>query len=110
MMGLVSCAIYLKEHPTAQVLYIAADEKVPETYQNSLSEENTAYAAAFLLSNSGAGLQLDFEMSSNPRGEKTSLNQKIQALEFLNWIFSSASSTKIDGELMSWDLNKCLKL
>ena len=107
MMGLVSCAIYLKENPKAKVLYIAADERVPATFQNSLSEENVPHAAAFLLSHSGAGCKLDFALASGDGTISRSQNPVPQTLEFLKWFFSADSEKQLNGEQMSWNLRKC---
>jgi hypothetical protein len=107
MMGLVSCAIYLKENPHAQVLYIAADERVPATFENSLREENVPHAAAFLFSNSKNGCELNFSLASGDGKISRPQNTTPQTLEFLDWFFSPTNSKELNGEQMTWNLSKC---
>jgi hypothetical protein len=109
MMGLVSCAAYLNENPQAQVLYITADETVPEVFEKSLVESNVPYSAALLLSASGPGRKLTFEMnaSSNLGTAPLEKNQTPQPVEFIKWFFSESPSLELSGESMSWSLNKC---
>jgi len=110
MMGLVSCATYLKENPQAQLLYITADETVPAVFENGLTEANIPFSAAMLLSASGPGQSLGFEMNASSNlGSATHAekNQNPQSIEFLKWFFSESPSLELSSQAMSWSLNKC---
>jgi hypothetical protein len=109
MMGLVSCAAYLKENPLAQVLYITADEKVPTIFENGLAEINIPHSAAMLLSASGSGQSFKFELNASHNLSSTAneKNQTPQAINFLKWFFSESKSLELDGQSMSWSLHKC---
>lgn len=89
VMGLVSCAAYLQENPAKQVLYIAADDLIPDTFANCLTEANVPYATAMILSLK-SGKELQIEGLQKAISLETS-NAVPQGIKFLKWFFTENS-------------------
>lgn len=105
-MGLISSYAFLQKHPQANVLYICADQLIPDAFSASVKEENRVYALAVVLNlrSQGCSMQLsqeNFKSVAEPI-------KALQAVSFLKWFFSpQAQSTKIEAEGFVWNWKRC---
>jgi hypothetical protein len=104
--GLVSVYAYLREHPEHQVLYIAADHAVPETFRPSLPEDSASYVVAAVLGLGGSGRHLSLDSQTPPK-ETPVGRPEPQAVEFLRWFFSEDPATILCTRATAWRLTRC---
>ncbi len=103
--GLISSYLSLQENPTRKVLYLCADEKIPEIFSARLEEENIPFAVAMILSldfdQNGIGLEI-----SNSTAVDASKDPVPQALRFLKWLFQQNDSLHLANGPTDWILSK----
>lgn len=106
-MGLISSYAFLQKHPQANILYISADQLIPEAFSTSLKEENRVYALAAVLNLRPLGRSVRLSQESLQSVAEPIM--ALQAVSFLKWFFSpqATQSTKIEGEGFVWNWKRC---
>lgn len=105
LMGLVAGLNFCQSNPQQQVLYIFSDAKVPSVYKEKLTEpdEDTAIACILKL---GSAYTLDKQQLNF---STLSYNERLQSIDFINWMNCNATTPLRIGHSSSWLLSKLNK-
>lgn len=104
MMGLVSSAGFLRSSPQDRVLFIAADEQVPEIIAGPMTEKNVPYALAMVLELDGLGE--GFQFCIEKPDARVEEKPDVQAIQFVRWLCSKEKQTRLTGVNRSWGLSR----
>ena len=109
MMGLLDAYSRLKSGLAEQILFIHADQKLPDTYLGFQDEQQLSHAVAMVVSlpsekKSAADEQ---EISFNfKHDQQTSVNNMPVSLMFSKWYESQKSALKLSTNSYQWVLHK----
>lgn len=95
--GLLEACAQLASHPESPVLFIYADESLPQLYQNADSSSHPAHALGLLLE-TGAAMQILCSRST----ADLPASEEPQSLAFLRCVESGKSHWLQDGSCWKW--------
>lgn len=98
--GFLEAVSLLRREPGRPVLFVTADEAIPEPLMGISDHNHGAYAVALLLSEGGEGEQLEFGME--PAAGDTAKATISDALEFLRWFLSGKALLRVSHSTHTW--------
>lgn len=104
-MGLVDAVAKLHSHAYKRILYVYSDQAVPSIYQEYVQQQSDNIAVGLLIEPASEDGGFALTCSSHEQ-QGANENPQLQALDFLQFYFSSKKKLSIDSKFYQWQLTR----